>query len=178
MEFNEDALPLTRAQLDIWLAQETGQAATDWQLGMLLKVEGALERDAFEWALQRATREAEPVRAAFFEEDGQVFQRVIDYPEIDLDFYDFTGSSDPARDVQETALSIQRTPMPFTGPLFKYAVFETGPAEFYIFGCFHHIVIDGAGIWLLVNRVASIYSATISGRSHSARVLWFIAGLA
>jgi amino acid adenylation domain-containing protein/non-ribosomal peptide synthase protein (TIGR01720 family) len=163
MEFNEDALPLTRAQLDIWLAQETGHAATDWQLGMLLKVEGPLERDAFEWALQRAMREAEPVRAVFFEEDGHVFQRVLDYPEIDLDFHDFSGSDDPARDVHAMALSIQRTPMPFTGPLFKYALFETGPAEFYIFGCFHHIVIDGAGIWLLVNRVASLYSATISG---------------
>ncbi|WP_445166402.1 amino acid adenylation domain-containing protein [Mycolicibacterium sp. Dal123E01] len=163
MEFNEDALPLTRAQLDIWLAQETGQAATDWQLGMLLKVDGMLERDAFEWALQRAMREAEPVRAAFFEEDGHVFQRVIDHPEIELDFYDFSGSDDPAHDVHERALSIQRTPMSFTGPLFKYALFETGPAEFYIFGCFHHIVIDGAGIWLLVNRLASIYSATISG---------------
>ncbi|WP_407666426.1 amino acid adenylation domain-containing protein [Mycobacterium pinniadriaticum] len=163
MEFNEDALPLTRAQLDIWLAQETGHGGTDWQIGMLLKVEGALERDAFEWALQRAMREAEPVRAAFFEEDGHVFQRVIDYPEIELDFYDFSRSDDPARDVHEAALSIQRTPMPFAGPLFKYALFETGPAEFYVFGCFHHIVIDGAGIWLLVNRVASIYSATISG---------------
>ncbi|WP_458574273.1 amino acid adenylation domain-containing protein [Mycolicibacterium sphagni] len=163
MEFNEDALPLTRAQLDIWLSQETSDGETDWQLGMLLKVEGALERDAIEWALQRATREAEPVRAAFFEEDGQVFQRLIDYPEIDLDFYDVSGASDPAEEVQRIALSIQRTPMPFTGPLFKYALFEAGPSEFYIFGCFHHIVIDGAGIWLLVNRVASIYSATIAG---------------
>ena len=163
MEFNEDALPLTRAQLDIWLAQETSHGGTDWQIGMLLKVEGTLERDAFEWALNRAMREAEPVRAAFVEEEGQVFQRVIDYPEIELDFYDFSGSSDPAHDVHEMALSIQRTPMPFDGPLFKYALFETGPAEFYIFGCFHHIVIDGAGIWLLVNRVASIYSATIAG---------------
>ena len=163
MDVNDGALPLTRAQLDIWLAQETGHSGTDWQIGMLMKVEGALERDAFEWAIQRAMREAEPVRAAFFEADGQVFQRVIDYPEIDLDFYDLSGSSDPVRDVQEMALSIQRTPMSFTGPLFKYALFQTGPAEFYVFGCFHHIVIDGAGIWLLVNRVASIYSATISG---------------
>ncbi|MCV7347678.1 non-ribosomal peptide synthetase, partial [Mycolicibacterium rhodesiae] len=163
MEFNEDALPLTRAQLDIWLAQETGHAGTDWQIGMLLRVEGMLERDAFEWALQRAMREAEPVRAAFFEEDGHVFQRVIDYDEIELNFCDLSGSSDPAHAVHEMALSIQRTPMPFSGPLFKYALFETGPAEFYIFGCFHHIVIDGAGIWLLVNRLASIYSATISG---------------
>ena len=164
MEFNEDALPLTRAQLDIWLSQETGDAAgPDWQIGMLLKVGGPLEREALEWALQRVMREAEPVRAAFFEEDGQVFQRVLDYPEIELDFYDYSGSDDPAHDVHATALSIQRTPMPFTGPLFKYALFETGPAEFYIFGCFHHIVIDGAGLWLLVNRLASIYSATISG---------------
>ena len=163
MEFDDCALPLTRAQLDIWLAQETGQAGSDWQIGMLMKVEGTLERDALEWALQRAMREADPVRAAFFEEDGQVFQRVIEYPEIDVDFYDLRDSSDPAQEAQEIALSIQRTPMAFTGPLFKYALFETGPAEFYLFGCLHHIVIDGAGISLLVNRVASIYSATISG---------------
>jgi amino acid adenylation domain-containing protein/non-ribosomal peptide synthase protein (TIGR01720 family) len=163
MEFAEGALPLTRAQLDIWLAQETGRAGTDWQIGMLMKVEGAVDRDALEWALQRAMREADPVRAAFFEEDGQVFQRVIDYPEIDVDFYDLRDSSDPERAAQEIALSIQRTPMSFTGPLFTFALFETGPAEFYLFGCFHHIVIDGAGIALLVNRVASIYSATISG---------------
>ena len=38
MEFAEGALPLTRAQLDIWLAQETGHAGTDWQIGMLMKV--------------------------------------------------------------------------------------------------------------------------------------------
>ena len=163
MEIDEGALPLTRAQLDIWLAQETGQAGSDWQIGMLMKVEGTVDRDALEWALQRAMREADPVRAAFFEADGQVFQRVIDYPEIDVDVYDLSDSSDPAQEAQEIALSIQRTPMSFTGPLFKYALFETGPADFYLFGCFHHIVIDGAGISLLVNRVASIYSATISG---------------
>ena len=163
MELDEGALPLTRAQLDIWLAQETGQAGSDWQIGMLMKVEGSVDRDALEWALQRAMREADAVRAAFFEEDGQVFQRVIDYPDIDMDFHDLSASSDPAQEAQEIALSIQRTPMSFTGPLFKYALFEAGPAEFYLFGCFHHIVIDGAGISLLVNRVASIYTATISG---------------
>ena len=163
MEFDDGALPLTRAQLDIWLAQETGRAGSDWQIGMLMKVEGALDRDALEWALQRAMREADPIRAAFFEEDGRVFQRVIDYPDIELDFHDLSDSGDPAREAQEFALSIQRKTMPFNGPLFKYALFQTGPAEFYLFGCFHHIVIDGAGISLLVNRVASVYSATISG---------------
>src|SRR5262245_52407835 len=163
MELNDSALPLTRAQLDIWLAQETGHSGTDWQIGLLIRIEGALDRDALEWAIQRVMREAEPVRAAFFEEDGQVFQRAIDYPEIELDFYDLSGSNDPAREAQEMALAIQRTPMPFTGPLFKYALFQTRSDELYAFGCYHHIVIDAAGIGLLGNRIASVYSAIVSG---------------
>ena len=39
MEFDDRALPLTRGQLDIWLAQETGQSGTDWQLGVLVRFE-------------------------------------------------------------------------------------------------------------------------------------------
>ena len=37
-------------------------------------------------------REAEPLRAAFFEVDGQVFQKVVDYPDVELACYDLTGS--------------------------------------------------------------------------------------
>ena len=35
MELDDRALPLTRGQLDIWLAQETGHSGTEWQLGVL-----------------------------------------------------------------------------------------------------------------------------------------------
>ena len=44
MEFDDRALPLTRGQLDIWLAQETGHSGTDWQLGVLVRFDGAVER--------------------------------------------------------------------------------------------------------------------------------------
>jgi amino acid adenylation domain-containing protein/non-ribosomal peptide synthase protein (TIGR01720 family) len=164
MEQTKDgALPLTRAQLDIWLAQETGHAGIDWQIGLLMKIDGALDTEAFEWALNRVMQEAEPVRAAFFEEDGNVYQQAIDYPEIDLEFHDLTDADDPAAEVQERAAAIQRTPMPFSGPLFKYALFQTQFDEFYVSGCFHHIVTDAAGIGLIGNRIAAVYSALVSG---------------
>jgi amino acid adenylation domain-containing protein/non-ribosomal peptide synthase protein (TIGR01720 family) len=164
MDRQDRALPLTRQQLDIWLAAETGHSGTtEWQIGLLVRIEGNLERDALEWAVNRAMREAEPVRAACFEVDGQVFQRPIDYPDVGLDFYDLSCSGDPVQEAQNTALSIQCTPMPFTGPLFKFALFQTRPDEFYLFGCFHHIVIDAAGIGLLGNRIAAVYSAIVSG---------------
>ena len=53
MELGDRALPLTRGQLDIWLAQETGQSGTEWQLGLFVRIEGTVERDALEWAIRR-----------------------------------------------------------------------------------------------------------------------------
>ena len=163
MELDIRALPLTRGQLDIWLAQETGHSGTEWQLGLFVRIEGTVERDALEWAIRRTVREAEPVRAAFFEVDGQVFQRAIDDPDVELAFYDLSGSRDPVQEAHRLASSIQRTPMPLTGPLFKFALFQTRPDESYLFGCCHHIVIDGSGIALVGHRIASVYSAIVSG---------------
>ncbi|WP_343710737.1 condensation domain-containing protein, partial [Mycobacterium sp.] len=163
MELDDRTFPLTRGQLDIWLAQETGHSGVEWQIGLLVRIEGAVDLDALRWAITRVMGEAEPVRAAFLEADGQVFQKAIDYPDVELDFYDLSGSQHPVRETQEMALSIQRTPMPFTGPLFKYALFQTQPDEFYLFGCYHHIVIDATGIGLLGNRIAAVYSAIVSG---------------
>ncbi len=64
MKPDDGALPLTRGQLDIWLAQETGQSGTEWQLGLFVKIEGPVERDALERAIRHVVQEAEPVRAA------------------------------------------------------------------------------------------------------------------
>ncbi len=163
MKLDDRVLPLTRGQLDIWLAQATGRFGMEWQLGLFVRIEGPVERDALEWAIRRVIREAEPVRAAFFEQDGQVFQRAIDYSHVELAFHDLRGSDDPVQDAYEIAASIQRTPMPFTGPLFKFALFQTRPDQFYWFTCCHHIIIDGLGISLVGQRIASVYSAVVSG---------------
>ena len=53
--------------------------------------------------------------------------------------------------------------MPFTGPLFRFALFSTAPDESYLFVCVHHIVADAAGIALVGNRIAAVYSAIVSG---------------
>ncbi|WP_156738498.1 AMP-binding protein, partial [Mycobacterium sp. E2699] len=162
MEFDDRAIPLTRGQLDIWLAQETGHSTTEWQLGVLVRFDGAIQRDLLERAIDHVLQEAEPARAAIFEVDGRVFQRAIDHPDVALDFYDLSDSRHPVQEARRMALSIQHTPMPPDGPLFKFALFQTWVDEFYLFGCFHHIVIDGSGITLLANRIATVYAAIVS----------------
>ena len=161
MELNDRALPLTRGQLDIWLAQETGHSGTEWQLGVLVRFDGAVKRDLLEQAIRHVMREAEPARAAIFEVDGQVFQRAGD-PEVELAFHDLSDSRHPVQEAREIAASIQNMPMPSGGPLFTFALFQTWADEFYLFGCFHHIVIDGTGITLLAHRIATVYAAIVS----------------
>ncbi|HXO10758.1 MAG TPA: amino acid adenylation domain-containing protein, partial [Mycobacterium sp.] len=161
MELDDRALPLTRGQLDIWLAQEAGHSGTDWQLGVLVRFDGAVQRDLLEQAIRHVMREAEPARAAIFEVDGQVFQTAGD-PKIDLAFHDLSDSRHPVQEAREIAASIQNIPMPSGGPLFTFALFQTWADEFYLFGCFHHIVIDGSGITLLAHRIATVYAAIVS----------------
>ena len=163
MELDDRALPLTRAQLDIWLAQETGRFGAEWQLGELLRIAGPIDPGLLESAIRQVVCEAEPLRAAFFEVDGQVFQKAVDYPDVELARYELMGSQDPVQEVHRLASSIQRTLMPLGGPLFKFALLQTRVDEFYLFACCHHIAIDGIGLALVCHRIADVYSAIASG---------------
>src|SRR5262245_61019836 len=103
VEIDDRALPLTRGQLDIWLAQQTSHSGPEWHLGQFVRIEGAVDADLLEQAIKRTVQEAETLRAAFFEVDGQVFQSAIDDPEISMDFYDMTRADDPVREAREKA---------------------------------------------------------------------------
>uniref|UniRef100_UPI002601CB5D condensation domain-containing protein n=1 Tax=Mycobacterium sp. TaxID=1785 RepID=UPI002601CB5D len=162
MRLDRQALPLTRGQLDIWLARETGHSDTEWQLGLFVRIDGTVQRDALQWAIRQAVQEAEPTRVAFFEMDGRVFQRAIDDTNVELTFDDLSDLHDPVQEARRRASAIQRTPMPLTGPLFRFVLFATGRNEFFLFACCHHIVIDGTGVGLVGHRIASIYSAIVS----------------
>ncbi|MBV8789902.1 MAG: AMP-binding protein, partial [Mycobacterium sp.] len=165
MELDDRALPLTRGQRDIWLAQKTGSFGAKWQLGELIRVGGAIDPGLLRRSIVQAVREAEPLRSGFFEVDGEVLQKPLDYPDVELAQYDLTDSQDPALDAYRLASSIQRTLMPLAGPLFKFSLMQTRTDEFYFFACCHHIVVDGIGITLVCHRIAAIYNAIASGES-------------
>ena len=63
MAHDGPALPLTPAQLDIWLAQQSGRFGTEWQLGLFVRIAGPVQRDPLQWAIRRVLEEAEHVIA-------------------------------------------------------------------------------------------------------------------
>ena len=163
LESEDGALPLSRGQLDIWLSQESGLVGAEWQLGLLVRIEGKVERVLLEQAVRQAINEAEPARAAFLEVNGQIVQRAIDHSELVLDFHDVRDSEDPVEHARQIASSIQRTLMPLTDQLLKFALIRTADDQYYMFGLCHHINLDGLGMAIVSRRIASIYSALVAG---------------
>lgn len=163
MAVDEQHLPLTRGQLDIWLAQETNGSGIPWQASFFAVIDGVLEPTLIERSIQRATAESEPLRAGIFEAKGQVYQKVIDDRAVQVPFFDVSGAQDPVAETYRLASSMQREPMPWAGPLFRFASFRTGPNQCFLFFCLHHIVVDGYSSVQLVTRIATIYSAIAAG---------------
>ncbi|KUH75761.1 non-ribosomal peptide synthetase [Mycolicibacterium novocastrense] len=163
MGHDDGALPLSRGQLDVWLSQESGLAGTEWQLGLLVRVDGPIQPDLLHHAMRQALQEAEPARATFFEQDGQIVQRPMDYSDLELPFYDVRDAPDPAAKVREIASSIQHTPMPLTGRMVTFALFQTQTDQYYAYGLGHHVSVDGMGMALVCRRISTIYTALAKG---------------
>jgi hypothetical protein len=81
MEFDDRSVPLTRRQLDIWVAPETGRSEVEWQLGLFGRIENAVESHLLDQAIGNV----------------QVSLRSIDFSDVDLDFYDPSVSRNPKR---------------------------------------------------------------------------------
>ncbi len=45
----------------------------------------------------------------------------------------------------------------------KFALFRTRHEEYFLFGLGHHISVDGLGMALVSRRIATIYTALVSG---------------
>lgn len=163
MPADEQSLALTRGQLDIWLSQETTGSGIPWQASFFVVIDGVVEPGLIEHAVRQALAECEPLRAGIFEVDGHVYQKFADYPAAAVPFFDLSSSPEPVQETYKLASSMQREPMPWTGPLFRFALFRTSPNRFHLFVCLHHIIVDGFSSVMFVSRIATSYSAIVSG---------------
>ncbi|ARG82860.1 hypothetical protein B1T52_26285, partial [Mycobacterium kansasii] len=164
MEPDGRTFPVTQAQLGIWLWQQTGRSAVEWQVGQFLIIDGVVDPDLIGQSIRQVIAEAEPLRVAFSEIGGRVFQTPFHYPDFEIPVHDLRCSQRPVQEAYRLASTIQQAPMSPAGPLFRFALFQTQPEEFYLFICVHHLVLDGFTITILAERISSVYSALAAGK--------------
>src|SRR6516165_1767286 len=130
MEFDDRALPMTQRRLAIRLAQEASRTGAEGHLGQFKKIREPFDSHLPERAPSKVLREANSLTADFFETDGPVSQKTIDYTDDERAGCYPSCSRHPVQEAPELASSLQRAPMPCAGPLLKFAFLRNRPAEY------------------------------------------------
>ncbi|MGW7516150.1 amino acid adenylation domain-containing protein [Streptomyces sp. NPDC054796] len=167
-------LPLTAAQSGMWYAQALDPASPAQNTAEYLEIRGTLDPVLFAEALHRTTGEADALRVRFTTDADGVPRQLpleIEPPGHGFPLYatDLREHTDPDA-VAHTWMRDDLTE-PFdleTGPLFKHALFQVGDARWLWYQRVHHVVMDGFGYSLLVQRVADLYTALADGRTPGA----------
>ncbi len=165
---NDCGLSLSAPQLEIWLAQKINPSSPAYNFGEYIEIDGPIDLQLFEQALRQVISETEALQLRISEYAGEPRQVVgvasaWSMPILDLSAETNARASAEAWMRSDLELAID----PTRGPLFRYALFKASRTRFYWYARYHHIVMDGFGMWLMARRLANVYTKLcIGGSSH------------
>ncbi|MFI2710538.1 amino acid adenylation domain-containing protein [Micromonospora sp. NPDC018662] len=179
MPVAEDAsLALTEAQLGIWFAQARDPRNPAYSSAEYLDLHGPLDADRFEAALRAAVSATEALRVRIHvRDDGTVRQDVVAAGACDWPMHRVDVSAEPDPEGASEAWMARQlaTALPVTTdrPLFTQALITLGPDRHRWFHHVHHLLLDGYGVRLFAQRVATAYdgAALPSGDGELAAVV-------
>ena len=156
--------PLTEAQEGLWFAQRIDPGNPVFNTGQYLEFRGPLDIEAFRAAVNGMVAEAESLALRIRETPTGLVQQVDPALRPWLEVLDCSDRADPL----EAALSAMRRDMatpvdPARGGLAAERLYRLGPDHHLWYQRAHHLVLDGYGTELLVQRVAALYAGGDAG---------------
>ncbi|WP_234440699.1 non-ribosomal peptide synthetase [Streptomyces rimosus] len=164
-------MPLTVAQTGVWFSQELDTENPIYRAAEYVDIHGPVDLALLDAAVRRAVADTDSVRVRFeTDEDGGVWQ-VPDLadgwplPVVDLRDPDTAGPPrDPWARAEAWMWADLREPVGLRrSPLFSFAVLRLPDDHCVLYMALHHIVLDGYGFSLLIQRVAEVYTALEAG---------------
>jgi amino acid adenylation domain-containing protein len=159
-------LPLSVAQMEVWLAQQLAPTDSRFNIGGYLDIPGAVDHETFTAALRTALHEAGSLLGRFREAAAGVRQVPGDARDVRVLFLDLTGEADPhAAAMAWMAADVGRPFDLSEGPLCRFALLKVRADGTLCYTVFHHLVTDFFGARVLEQRTAELYGAAVSGRA-------------
>jgi amino acid adenylation domain-containing protein/non-ribosomal peptide synthase protein (TIGR01720 family) len=158
---------LSSVQKEIWLDQALHPGAPLYNIGGYTRIDGSIDPELLKQAICGMVREHDSLRTILHEGDpfpGQEFPGDID---IHIPLHDFSREPAPHRQAEEWMKREFTRPFDLYGaPLFRYALIKLSVDRYYWFFCYHHLVTDGWGIYVVIRRLAHIYNELLKENRH------------
>ncbi len=160
------ALPLTAAQMEIWLATGMGDdASCAFNISTSVNLRGRMDEAALRDAIQQLIDRHEALRTTF-DALGE-FQHIAPQMRIDVPLRDLSGQSEAAQQTQLREMLIEESRSPFDllkGPLFRAFLVKLSGEQHVLVMSGHHLICDGWSLGVLINELGQIYAALSRGQ--------------
>nr|UMM61371.1 Tsk10 [Streptomyces tasikensis] len=156
--------PLTGPQLGAYYGHELDRLKSTYNQASYLEITGPLRAGLLETALRRAVAETDALRMRFAADATGPVQYPYEPEPFPFPVLDLTDRDDPRAEAEAWMRAELARPVDLaTGPTHAQALFRIGPDRHLWYQRYHHLVLDGYGVWLLTRRTAELYDALLSG---------------
>jgi nonribosomal peptide synthetase DhbF len=161
-EIRAEHLPLSQAQLSIWLVQMLDRDDPCYNISECVEILGAVDERCFEEAFREvfAKNDAWHIRIAETENGPrQYFHLDLARP---FDVHDFSNDASPRDSAQAWMEKDRSKAFNLDGaPLYRFALLRISSDHYFWYAVAHHLIIDGFGWLLFLERVAATYTAKL-----------------
>lgn len=159
-------IPMTASQKELWMAADQSDAAScAFNLSVSVFLNGKLELSVLQQALDALTGRHESLRGSFGANTlSMCIAESIDVP---IQALDLSGESPEKQEQRRADIRREEASKPFDlifGPLIRARVAILAADQAILFVSFHHLVVDGWSLDLLLKELAELYSSIIEGR--------------
>jgi len=164
----DGALPLSFAQQRLWFIQQLDPANTAYNMVGVTRLDGTLDADALQAALDRVVERHEALRTVLVLRHGEPVQQVSAGMRVVLEVDDLAGLPDGARQAEARRRAQAEQGRPFdlaTGPLMRAVLLRLAADRHELILSMHHVVSDGWSRGVIVGEISAAYTALVQGQA-------------
>ncbi|HEV3040683.1 MAG TPA: amino acid adenylation domain-containing protein, partial [Candidatus Angelobacter sp.] len=155
----DQRLRLSYAQERLWFLSRYEKEASLYNVPVVLRVKGPLNKEALRASLQEIVNRHEALRTSFPQIDGEAIQAIAPVSDLAL----------PTQEIAESELEEflrQQARLPFdlaTGPVIRGSLVQAGSQDHVLVVVLHHIVCDGWSLGIMLQELNECYLAFSQG---------------
>jgi condensation domain-containing protein/tubulysin polyketide synthase-like protein len=157
-------IPQTDAQQGLWLIDFFDPGCVAYNIPVAYSAEGPFDADALQTAVDQILVRHETLRTSFYEEDGELFQRVANHVTARVELTDISHVSEADRDQVLERLIREQARRPFDlnqAPLVRFHLFRLAEQQHAVFFNIHHIIADRRSLAILREELSALYQAAV-----------------
>jgi len=157
---------LSSAQASIWFAQQLEPENAVFNTAEYVEINGPVSLALWERAVKQAVREADGLHVRFGEDQDGPFQIMGPQGDLHIQVIDYSATENPVQAAQAHMDKDYTQPVNLQkDPLYTQILFKLAEDRYFWYQRMHHIIADGYAFYLMVQRVAKIYTGLINGLS-------------